>query len=319
MQLRADNRPESGDGGGDPAGAAVAGRRVPLLIEGETGVGKELLARAIHADAEGRRPFIAFNCGAVSKELVAGELFGHVRGAFTGATSEGRPGRFELAHQGTLCLDEVGEMPLDLQPVLLRVLEEGVVYRLGDAQPRQVDIRLIAITNRMLRAEVEAGRFRRDLYHRISVTQLTVPPLRDRVEDIDVLVEHFNRTLAGRHGVKMRVFGPEVMAVLLGAPWLGNVRELRNVIESLLLTGSEEMVTLEDLPPELLGQGAAAGPALVREPSSARLADAERAMILRAMKAEHGNLAGAARLLGISRSTLYRKLGRYGVVVPGGA
>jgi DNA-binding NtrC family response regulator len=182
-----------------------------------------------------------------------------------------------------------------------------------------VDIRLIAITNRTLRAEVEAGRFRRDLYHRISVTALTVPPLRDRVEDIEVLVEHFNRTLSGRHGVKMRVFGPEVMAVLLGAPWLGNVRELRNVIESLLLTGSEEMVTLEDLPPELLGQGAAAGPVLVREPSSARLADAERAMILRAMKAEHGNLAGAARLLGISRSTLYRKLGRYGMVVPGGA
>jgi transcriptional regulator of acetoin/glycerol metabolism len=296
----------------------LAGRRVPVLIEGETGVGKELLARAIHGDTDGKRPFVAFNCGAVSKELVAGELFGHVRGAFTGATSEGRPGRFELAHQGTLCLDEIGEMPLDLQPVLLRVLEEGVVYRLGDAQPRQVDVRLITITNRTLRAEVEAGRFRRDLFHRISVTSLTVPPLRERVEDIEVLVEHFNRKLSMRHRVPMRQFGPGVMAELRSLPWPGNVRELRNLIESLLLTGSDELVTLEDLPQDLFANATPSGPASAPEPLSPRLEDAEREMILRAMKSEHGNLAGAARTLGISRSTLYRKLGRYGMAMPGG-
>jgi transcriptional regulator with PAS, ATPase and Fis domain len=295
----------------------LAGRRVPVLIEGETGTGKELLARAMHDDAEGRRPFIAFNCGAVSRELVAGELFGHVRGAFTGAVAEGRPGRFELAHQGTLCLDEIGEMPLDLQPVLLRVLEEGIVYRLGDTQPRQVDVRLIAVTNRNLRAETEAGRFRRDLYYRVGVTTLTMPPLRERVEDIEVLIAHFNRKLSARHGVPMRQFGPGVLAALRGLAWPGNVRELRNVVENLLLTGSDAMVTLEDLPPELFGPGVSrAPPPASRGEPGASLADAERDMILRAMKSEHGNLAGAARLLGISRSTLYRKLGRYGLDMP---
>ncbi len=290
----------------------LVGRRVPLLIEGETGVGKELLARAVHGEAGGRQPFIAFNCGAVSRELVAAELFGHVRGAFTGATSEGRPGRFELAHGGTICLDEIGEMPLDLQPVLLRVLEEGVIYRLGDTQPRQVDVRLIAITNRTLRAEVEAGRFRRDLFHRISVTAITIPPLRERAEDIEALVEHFNRKLSTRHRVPIRQFGPGVMAALRSMPWTGNVRELRNVVESLLLTASDDLITLDDLPPELALPTPPPPPTTAEPPSEpGSLAHAERQMIMQALLAEHGNLAGAARTLGIARSTLYRKLGRY--------
>ena len=193
----------------------LVGRPVPVLIEGENGLGKELLARAIHDDADDRRPLIAFNCGAVPRELVAAELFGHVPGAFTGATRGGRPGRFKLAHQGTLCLDEIGEMPLDLQPVLLRVLDEVIVYRVGDTEPRQVNVRLMAITNRDLRAEVEAGRFRRDLFYRISATSLTVPPLRERQEDIEMLVDHFNRLLATRHHVPMRRFGPGAMEALL--------------------------------------------------------------------------------------------------------
>ena len=290
----------------------LVGRRVPLLIEGETGVGKELLARAVHGEAGGRQPFIAFNCGAVSRELVAAELFGHVRGAFTGATSEGRPGRFELAHGGTICLDEIGEMPLDLQPVLLRALEEGVIYRLGDTQPRQVDVRLIAITNRTLRAEVETGRFRRDLFHRISVTAITIPPLRERAEDIEALVEHFNRKLSTRHRVPIRQFGPGVMAALRSMPWTGNVRELRNVVESLLLTASDDLITLDDLPPELALPTPPPPPTTAEPPSEpGSLAHAERQMIMQALLAEHGNLAGAARTLGIARSTLYRKLGRY--------
>ena len=284
----------------------LVGRRVPLLIEGETGVGKELLARAIHGEAGGRQPFIAFNCGAVSRELVAAELFGHVRGAFTGATSEGRPGRFELAHGGTLCLDEIGEMPLDLQPVLLRALEEGVIYRLGDTQPRQVDIRLIAITNRTLRTEIEAGRFRRDLFHRISVTTLTIPPLRDRVEDLEEFVEQFNRRLSIRHRVPRRQFGPDVLATMRSLPWTNNVRELRNVVESLLLTCSDDLVTVDHLSPELLGQRAALAPH-----EAASLAEAERQVIMHTLLSEHGNVAGTARSLGISRSTLYRKLERY--------
>ena len=232
--------------------AQLAGRQVPVLIEGETGVGKELLARAIHDDVDGRRPFIAFNCGAVSKELIAAELFGHVAGAFTGATREGRPGRFELAHQGTLCLDEIGEMHLDLQPVLLRVLAEGIVYRVGDTRPRPVNVRLIAITNRDLRAEVEAGRFRRDLFYRISVTSITVPPLRDRVDDIEPLVDHFNRLLSTRHHLPMRHFATDAMDALRRYRWPGNVRELRNLIERLLLTSDNELVTLDDLPSDLI-------------------------------------------------------------------
>ncbi len=312
----------------------LAQRRVPVLIEGETGVGKELLARAIHGDASDGRPFIAFNCGAVSKELVAGELFGHVRGAFTGATSEGRLGRFELAHGGTLCLDEIGEMPLDVQPMLLRVLEEGVVYRLGDPQPRRVDVRLIAVTNRNLRREVEAGRFRRDLYYRIGVTQLTIPPLRERPQDIAPLIEHFNLRLAARHRVPARRFAPGVLAALCAVPWHGNVRELRNVVESLLLAGSDELVTLEDLPPEFLdaplpaaavngaslptaspgqplaGDRAAPGPP-APDASPVRLEAVERETLRRALRRSQGNIADAARQLGISRSTLYRKMQRY--------
>jgi sigma-54 dependent transcriptional regulator, acetoin dehydrogenase operon transcriptional activator AcoR len=291
----------------------LVGRPVPVLIEGETGVGKELLARAIHDDADDRRPFIAFNCGAVSKELVASELFGHVPGAFTGATREGRPGRFELAHQGTLCLDEIGEMPLDLQPVLLRVLEEGIVYRVGDTQPRRVAVRLIAITNRDLRAEVEAGRFRRDLYYRISVTSLTVPPLRDRVEDIEPLVIYFNRLLSTRHNVPMRQFAPGVMATLCSHTWPGNVRELRNLTERLLLTSNDELVTLNDLLSSLATPAASPPTSYEQEASPTSLDEAERDAIRRALHHEHGNLAGAARRLGVSRSTIYRKMCRYGL------
>jgi transcriptional regulator of acetoin/glycerol metabolism len=289
--------------------AQLARRQVPLLIEGETGVGKELLARAIHDDTGERRPFIAFNCGAVSKELIAAELFGHVAGAFTGATREGRPGRFELAHQGTLCLDEIGEMHLDLQPVLLRVLEDGIVYRLGDTRPRPVNVRLIAITNRDLRAEVEAGRFRRDLFYRISVTSLTVPPLHSRVDDIQPLVDHFSRLLSARHQVPMQNFSVSAMNALRQYRWPGNVRELRNLVERLILTNSNELVTLDDLPPELVSGAVIFRP----DGMSASLDDAERDAILRAIDYEHGNVAAASRHLGISRSTIYRKMSRYGL------
>ncbi|WP_321916335.1 sigma-54-dependent Fis family transcriptional regulator [Paraburkholderia sp. J11-2] len=300
-------------------GRQLASRRVPVLIEGETGVGKELFARAIHGEEGGTGPFVAYNCGAASKELIASELFGHVRGAFTGATTEGRPGRFELAHGGTLCLDEIGEMPLELQPVLLRVLEEGVIYRLGDTQPRRVDVRLLAMTNRNLREEVESGRFRRDLYYRISVTRLRIPPLRERDIDIDLLVEHFNRKLALRHGVPERQLGTEVMAVLRAYSWPGNVREMRNVIENMLLTSSEPAVSLDDLPVELLDEISMSGAIPSLRDEAASLEATERLAIARAVHNTHGNLAQAARALGVSRSTLYRKIELYqleGMVKP---
>ncbi|OYT98898.1 MAG: sigma-54-dependent Fis family transcriptional regulator [Burkholderiales bacterium PBB1] len=288
----------------------VSARRVPVLIQGETGVGKELFARAIHGDDERNGPFVTFNCGATTKELIGSELFGHVRGAFTGATNEGRAGRFELAHGGTLCLDEIGELPLDLQPVLLRVLEEGVIYRLGDGKPRHVNVRLLAMTNRDLLQEVEAGRFRRDLYHRINVTRVRVPPLRERERDIELLMEHFNLQLSLRHGVPVRHFGPEVRAAMRAYSWPGNVRELRNLVESLLLTSDQDAVLLSELPEELLA--AIDQPQVaVQEAPVTSLEEGERLAIVRAIKDCQGNLAKAARALGVSRSTLYRKVERY--------
>jgi transcriptional regulator of acetoin/glycerol metabolism len=292
-------------------GRQLARRRVPVLIEGETGVGKELFARAIHGEEHGGGAFVAYNCGAASKELIGSELFGHVRGAFTGATAEGRPGRFELAHGGTLCLDEIGELPLELQPVLLRALEEGVVYRLGDTQPRRVDVRLLAMTNRNLHDEVKSGRFRGDLYYRISVTRLRIPPLRERDIDIDLLVDHFNQRLALRHAVALRRLNPEVMAVLRAYSWPGNVREMRNIIENLLLTSREEEVELDELPAELLAERGIVSTVEPVLASSSSLEETERIAIVRAVRGAHGNLAQAARSLGVSRSTLYRKLQIY--------
>ena len=300
----------------------LRGRRVGVLIHGETGVGKELFARAIHGDEESSGPFLSFNCGATTKELIGSELFGYVRGAFTGATNEGRAGRFELAHGGTLCLDEIGELPLDLQPVLLRALEDGVVTRLGEAKSRRVDVRLLAMTNRDLLKEVEAGRFRRDLYHRISVTTIRVPPLRDRAGDIDLLTHHFGAVLAQRHGVPSRIFSEEVLRVLRGYSWPGNVRELRNAVESLLLTSDEETVSVNELPPEMscgpadmaLGRTGHSGSSLVDGFDSAsgkRLGQIEQHAIVCAIHDSNGNLTRAARVLGVSRSTLYRKVERY--------
>jgi DNA-binding NtrC family response regulator len=291
----------------------LVGKRVPVLVEGETGVGKELFARALHGDHGDGRPFIVFNCGAVVKDLLASELFGHVRGAFTGAATGGAVGRFEQAHGGTLCLDEIGEMPLDLQSFLLRVLEEGVIYRLGSGQPHPVDVRLIAMTNRHLRDEVAAGRFRRDLYHRLSVTSLQPPPLREREGDIDLLVEVFNQRLAARHGVPERQFGEAVMAILRAYAWPGNVRELRNLVESLLLMAEGEQVTEAEVTALVEARPRPASPELCRAASGASLEQAERAVIAAAIAQSQANLAEAARALGISRSTLYRKMERYGL------
>ena len=288
----------------------VCARRVPVLIQGETGVGKELFARAIHGDDEHSGPFVTFNCGATTKELIGSELFGHVRGAFTGATNEGRAGRFELAHGGTLCLDEIGELPLDLQPVLLRVLEEGVIYRLGDGKARHVNVRLLAMTNRDLLQEIEAGRFRRDLYHRINVTRVRVPPLREREHDIELLTDHFNLQLSLRHGVPVRQFGDEVRAIMRAYAWPGNVRELRNMVESLLLTSAHDCVQPHELPEELLVTAASLDVA-PNDPQGSSLEEGERLAIARAIKESQGNLTQAARALGVSRSTLYRKVERY--------
>ncbi|WP_162918333.1 sigma-54-dependent Fis family transcriptional regulator [Taklimakanibacter deserti] len=287
-----------------------------ILLEGETGVGKELFARLVHACAEtaGPVPFVAMNCGAISKDILGGELFGHAPGAFTGATREGRPGRFEVANGGVLSLDEIGEMPLDLQPYLLRVLEEKEVYRLGDTRPRPIDVRLVASTNRSLKQEVAEGRFRKDLYYRIGVIHIVIPPLRERAGDIELLLDHFSRRLSAERGVELLRFGDDALECLRRYGWPGNVRELRNLVETLSIMASDPLIRPADLPSDITA------------PAHQRIADhitaqgghytasfdeEERKIIEHAMEAANGNMSRAAHLLGLSRSTIYRKLRSY--------
>lgn len=286
-----------------------------LLIEGETGVGKELFARLIHSGSRrsAKDPFVALNCGAITKELFGSELFGHVGGAFTGAAREGKPGVFERADGGVLSLDEIGEMPLDMQPFLLRVLEERAVTRLGDSRLRPINVRLVASTNRSLKAEVESGRFRRDLFYRISTVSVQVPPLRNRGGDCLLLVEHFNRKLADRKGSEPLRFSNRALDALLAYRWPGNVRELRNLVERLHLLSLNRFVDIDDLPEEIVEfpptPGATPEPPL----PVFSFADAERQAITRALAAEHGNLSKVAQRLGVSRPTLYRKLDQFGI------
>lgn len=293
--------------------AAAAG--TPVLIQGETGAGKELFARLIHAEAghKGRAPFVTVNCGAVSADLFGSELFGHAAGAFTGATRDGKPGKFEQADGGVLCLDEIGEMPLDLQPYLLRVLEQRAVYRIGCSRRRQVEVQLVAMTNRDLGQEVEAGRFRRDLYYRIGTVTIEVPPLRDRPGDIPLLASQFNQRIAQRLGRKPLDIAAAAMERMQAHRWPGNVRELRNLFERLHLMVTGTTVTEADLPPVFhqTPQPRPAEPLPAVEPAS--LTDLEEQAIRRALVAEAGNLTRVAQVLGISRPTLYRKLKAYGI------
>ncbi len=290
-----------------------------LLIEGETGVGKELFARLVHAGGQKAPgdPFIAMNCGAITKDLFGAELFGYVAGAFTGATREGKPGVFELANGGVLNLDEIGELPLDIQPFLLRVLEERVVHRIGDSKDRAVDVRLIASTNRDLRTEVDTGRFRRDLYYRIGAVTITIPPLRVRGDDILMLLDHFNRKTAEQDGDDLLEFAPQALDALLAYRWPGNVRELKNLVERLHVMAQSRVIRLHDLPSEIALNGADAPVETGTLAKSASIVfsmeDAERQAITNALVAESGNLSKAARRLGISRPTLYRKLGHFGI------
>ncbi|WP_454851137.1 sigma-54-dependent Fis family transcriptional regulator [Rhizobium binxianense] len=287
-----------------------------LLIEGETGVGKELFARLVHAGSRksAGSPFIALNCGAVTKELFGSELFGHVAGAFTGASRDGKAGVFELADGGVLSLDEIGELPLDIQPFLLRVLEERVVHRLGESRPRHVDVRLVASTNRDLKQEVAVGRFRRDLFYRISTVTIHVPPLRERGNDCLLLLDHFNHKMADRKGVSPLQFTNGVLDAMLAYHWPGNVRELRNLVERLHLLARDRLVCVDDLPSEMAEPGPAGGGAPIEAGSHViSFADAERQAIMNALSAEHGNLSKVAHRLGISRPTLYRKMEQFGI------
>ncbi|MBX3540638.1 MAG: sigma-54-dependent Fis family transcriptional regulator [Chelatococcus sp.] len=302
----------------------LGANNLPVLIEGETGVGKELFARAIKSSgpvADG--PFVPLNCGGMPRDLIASELFGYAKGAFTGADTNGRAGRIEQADGGVLCLDEIGEMPLDLQSYLLRVLEDGIVYRIGDPVGRHVDIRILSMTNRDLSAEVEAGRFRRDLYYRIAAARLRIPPLRERREDIATLARSFAARAAERLNKPAPTFAPALLEHLIAHPWPGNARELRNVVDAMVTLAENDRLELPDLPPEL-AQGPAAvahsaPPVAATLPASkANLRAAERAAILAQVEACGGNLTEAAKRLGIARSTLYLRLAEYRSAAPKG-
>ncbi|WP_234051546.1 MULTISPECIES: sigma-54-dependent Fis family transcriptional regulator [unclassified Xanthobacter] len=276
---------------------------VPVLLEGETGVGKEVFARAIHGARLPCGPFVPVNCGGLPRDLIASELFGYEKGAFTGADAGGRAGKVEAANGGLLCLDEIGEMPLELQSYLLRVLEDGVVYRVGGHAARRVELRLVSMTNRDLSAEVSAGRFRRDLYYRIAALRLAIPPLRERGDDILLLMEHYARRSALAAGRPTPRFSGPVRDALKAHAWPGNVRELRNVADMLVaMTDPTRPIELDDLPADIRGPGAVP----VEEGND--LKSLERSAILAAVEASGGNLSKAAKSLGIARSTLYLRL-----------
>jgi formate hydrogenlyase transcriptional activator len=303
-----------------------------VLVHGETGTGKELIARALHelSPRQGRT-FVKLNCAAIPTGLLESELFGHEKGAFTGAISQ-KVGRFELAHRGTLFLDEVGDIPVELQPKLLRVLQEQEFERLGSTRTLRVDVRLVAATNRDLARMVAEGRFRSDLYYRLNVFPLTLPPLRERPDDISRLVRHFTQRFARRMGRRIETIPSAVMDALVSYPWPGNVRELQNVIERavILSPGSSLQVPLGDLQPPadasqasgVNGQRSAtpgpdSGPAT--RGKGLTLADAEREHILGALRETGWVVAGpsgAAARLGMKRSTLQKKMKKLGIFRP---
>jgi sigma-54 dependent transcriptional regulator, acetoin dehydrogenase operon transcriptional activator AcoR len=286
----------------------VAATTAPVLLLGETGVGKEIFAQGIHAVSPRRdRPFVVVNCGCASRDLLASELFGYVDGAFTGARRGGMPGKIEAASGGTLFLDEIGELPLDLQPMFLRALESGEISRIGEAAVRKVDFRLIAATNRDLRAEVDAQRFRKDLFYRLAVVPVVIPPLRERSNDISILVEHFVAQARLRYGLGDRRFAPETLARLEIYDWPGNVRELRNLVESLMLTGGGEVIEPSDLPDVVRRTNLPCE----REQGLSLAEASERDLISRTLRSCGGNVTATASALGLAKSTVYAKLRRY--------
>jgi two-component system nitrogen regulation response regulator NtrX len=283
---------------------AVSEARVCIL--GETGTGKELIARTLHERSARRSgPFVTLNCAAVPAELIESELFGHEKGAFTGAASR-QVGKFEQAHRGTLFLDEIGDMPLAMQAKLLRVLQEGEIERVGGGKPVAVDARVIVATLRNLDELVASGQFRQDLYHRVYVFPLRLPPLRERLDDIPPLVEHFARQIAGQNGWKAKAFTPEAIGELRRYAWPGNVRELRNVIERLLLL-CDAQVDREDVRQALPAAARVASAPTVAGTLSERVDAFERQTVLAELERHNFQMTETAKALGLERSHLYKK------------
>ena len=292
----------------------VASTAANVLITGESGTGKELIAKAIHNNSPRRNyTFAPINCAAISENLLESELFGHERGSFTGASAT-RKGRFEYAHMGTLFLDEVGSMPLSAQAKLLRALEEREVTRVGSNEPIPVDVRIIAASIRDLQELVDEGSFRGDLCFRLKVVAVNLPPLRERKEDIPLLIDSFARELSRTHGKQVKEVSPDVRSLLCKYDWPGNVRELRNWIESMVVVSRDEVLDMDDLPDYVerpSAPPAAAAPTL--PPAGVSLAQAEESLIESTLASVGGNREEAAKVLGIGERTLYRKIDRYGL------
>lgn len=295
----------------------IAPTDATVLIQGETGTGKELVAQAIHQNSPRKnKPFVALNCAALSENILESELFGHVRGAFTDASSD-RVGKFEYANGGTLFLDEVGDMPMATQIKLLRVLESGEITRVGSNTPVRVNVRILSATNRNLEEAIAGGGFRSDLYHRLKVVTIAIPPLRDRSGDIPLLIEHFVKQFAKRHAKTIKGVSLAARTKLGSFAWPGNVRQLRNVIESMVVVDCDETLDVDDLPLELEPATPAATP--VQPDGSAGIAtlvgrpleEVERIFITETLKLTGGNREQAAELLGIGERTLYRKIKEY--------
>ena len=292
----------------------VAASESRVCILGETGTGKELVARTLHERSpRSSGPFITLNCAAVPAELIEAELFGHEKGSFTGATAR-HAGKFEQAGHGTIFLDEIGDMPLSMQAKLLRVLEEGEVERIGGDKPIPVDVRVLVATHRNLETLVREGKFRADLFHRVYVFPLVLPPLRERREDIPVLVEHFARQVCSQNSWKPIPFTPTAIEALAAYSWPGNVRELRNVVERLMLLTSDEQVTVETVhlafpyaPTGLLSSGTSSGTL------ADRVQHFEREAILAELKRSNYHITNAAKSLGLERSHLYKKAEQLGI------
>lgn len=288
----------------------VADTDVPVLLTGETGTGKEVFSHAIHyASPRSQYPIMAINCSAFSKDLLESELFGYKAGAFTGAMKD-KPGLFEVANHGTVFLDEIGEMAFDLQARLLRVLETGEYIKVGDTKPTKVDVRIISATNRDLKKEIENGHFREDLYFRLSVFQIHLPPLRERKEDIEILAETFLKRFSAKLKKEIKGMTSEVVEILKGAEWRGNIRELKNVMERSAIVCDEE-VTVQDLPIDLQ----CAGMYEEQGKEEFELAVIEQKHITKVLQYTRGNKTEAARLLKIGLATLYRKIEAYHISV----
>ncbi|MGE0141734.1 MAG: sigma-54-dependent transcriptional regulator [Planctomycetota bacterium] len=290
----------------------IASTNASILVRGESGTGKELVARAIHEQSPRRsKPFVALNCGGLAEGTIESELFGHTKGAFTGAISD-REGKFEYADGGTLFLDEVGEMPLPTQIKFLRVLEEREVARLGSNKSRRVDVRVVAATNADLEQRVKDGTFREDLYYRLKVVTLTLPPLRERASDIKLLVEHFLHHFAELHGKDVESIDRDALVALVQYEWPGNVRELRNAVESMVVRARGNILTSLDLPPEI-------GPRPGRDAdgweflAGRTVQEVERNHIRVTLAMAGGNRLKAAHAMGLSERTLYRKIKEYGL------